>query len=101
VAERRKIFSHRLQLAAPYLQKLGLLERMPEAAFYLWCKIPSAYKGDDVKFIMDLAKLGIIASPSSWLSEGMSGYFRLAMVPEDQSTTNAMEILTNFVAKLI
>jgi aspartate/methionine/tyrosine aminotransferase len=97
VAERRKIFSHRLNLAAPYLMKVGLLEKMPQAAFYLWCKIPDSYKGDDVRFILDLAKLGIITSPSSWLSEGMSGYFRLAMVPDDESTKIAMDLLCKFV----
>jgi len=97
VADRRKIFSHRLNLAAPYLIKLGLLEKMPDAAFYLWCKIPASYKDDDVRFILDLAKLGIITSPSSWLSEGMTGYFRLAMVPDDKSTTTAMDLLTDFV----
>jgi succinyldiaminopimelate transaminase len=99
VAERRKIFSHRLKLAAPHLQRVGLLDAIPSAAFYLWCKIPDAFKGDDVRFVLDLANLGIIASPSSWLSEGMTGYFRLAMVPDDQSTLTAMEIMTKFIEK--
>lgn len=97
VAERRKVFTHRLKLAFPYLQKLGLIDQIPEAAFYFWCRIPSSFKGDDVKFILALADEGIITSPSSWLSEGMSGYFRLAMVPDDEATTIAMEKLTRFV----
>ena len=97
VAERRKIFTHRLKLAAPYLIKLGLLDSMPQAAFYLWCKIPKSYQDNDVKFILDLAEHGIITSPSSWLSEGMTGYFRLAMVPDDKATIEAMDILTRFV----
>ena len=99
VSERRKIFTHRLNLAAPHLQKIGLLEAMPEAAFYLWCKVPKSFQGQDVKFILALAEEGIITSPSSWLSEGMTGYFRLAMVPDDQATESAMNILTRFVEK--
>jgi succinyldiaminopimelate transaminase len=99
VEERRKIFSHRLKLAGPYLQALGLLDVIPTAAFYLWCKVPQTYKDDDVKFVLDLASLGIIASPSSWLSEGMRGYFRLAMVPDDQATMTAMELMTNFIKR--
>lgn len=99
VAERRKIFSHRLKLAAPYLQKLGLLDKMPDAAFYLWCRVPDSFQQDDVKFILALAEEGIITSPSSWLSEGMTGYFRLAMVPDDSATMEAMERLTKFVHK--
>lgn len=99
VAERRKIFTERLQVAAPYLMKLGLLDNMPDATFYLWCRVPSSYSGNDVKFILDLAEEGIITSPSSWLSEGMQGYFRLAMVPDTKATIEALEILTRFVTK--
>jgi aspartate/methionine/tyrosine aminotransferase len=79
--------------------KLGLLDSMPDATFYLWCRVPRAYAGNDVQFILDLAEEGIITSPSSWLSEGMNGYFRLAMVPDTKSTVEALEILTRFVTK--
>lgn len=99
VAERRKMFSHRLKLATPYLQNLGLIDAMPEAAFYLWCRIPKKYGDDDIGFVLKLAELGIITSPSSWLSEGMKGYFRLALVPDDDATREAMDALTQFVKK--
>lgn len=99
VAERRKIFTERLSVAAPYLIKLGLLDKMPDAAFYLWCKTPKSYENNDVQFILDLAEQGIITSPSSWLSEGLKGYFRLAMVPDTEATMEAMEILSRFVDK--
>jgi aspartate/methionine/tyrosine aminotransferase len=99
VAERRKIFTERLNVAAPYLMKLGLLDAMPDATFYLWCKVPQSYGGDDKRFILDLAEHGIITSPSSWLSEGLTGYFRLAMVPDPKATVEAMEILSRFVTK--
>lgn len=99
VAERRKIFTERLNVAAPYLMKLGLLDAMPDATFYLWCKVPKSYAGDDKRFILDLAEQGIITSPSSWLSEGLTGYFRLAMVPDTKDTVQAMEILSRFVTK--
>lgn len=97
VAERRKIFSHRIKLATPYLQNLGLIDEIPEAAFYLWCRIPKAFGDDDVGFILKLAEFGIITSPSSWLSEGFKGYFRMALVPDDEATKEAMTTLTNFV----
>jgi succinyldiaminopimelate transaminase len=97
VAERRKIFSHRLKLATPYLQNLGLIDERPEATFYLWCRIPKNFGDDDVRFILKLAELGIITSPSSWLSEGLKGFFRIALVPEDEHTITAMESLTKFV----
>lgn len=97
VAERRRIFSHRLKLATPYLQNLGLIDEIPTAAFYLWCRIPKKFGDDDVGFVLKLAELGIISSPSTWLSEGMKGYFRLALVPNDEDTKVAMDALTAFV----
>lgn len=97
VEERRRIFTHRLRLAAPFLQNLGLIDEVPAAAFYLWCRVPDAFKGDDVGFVLKLAELGMITSPSSWLSEGVTGYFRLALVPDDESTKEAMGILAQFL----
>ncbi|MCX6117233.1 MAG: aminotransferase class I/II-fold pyridoxal phosphate-dependent enzyme [Proteobacteria bacterium] len=97
VAERRKIFSHRLKLATPHLQNLGLIDNIPEATFYLWCRVPKSFKNDDVGFILKLAELGIITSPSSWLSEGIGGYFRLALVPGDDDTLHAMDLMTKFI----
>jgi aspartate/methionine/tyrosine aminotransferase len=79
--------------------QLGLLDSMPDATFYLWCKVPKTYGGDDKRFILELAEQGIITSPSSWLSEGMTGYFRLAMVPDTKDTVQAMDILSRFVTK--
>lgn len=98
VAERRQIFAKRIDLAMPYLQKLGMIDHKPEATFYLWCRVPGGM--DDVAFCLKLAELGVIASPSQWLSEGIKGYLRLALVPEDPDTIEAMEILTGLVKSL-
>ena len=97
VAERRAIFSHRIKLFAPTLQKLGMLDKIPEAAFYLWCKIPARFGDDDVKFVLALAERGVITSPSQWLSEGMRGHVRFALVPDDNAAKEALTIIENFV----
>jgi succinyldiaminopimelate transaminase len=97
VEERRKIFSHRINLVTPIFQELGLIDKKPEAAFYLWCKIPERFGDDDVKFCLKLAEEGIITSPSQWLSEGMKGYVRFALVPDDKHTLEAMDILKKFM----
>lgn len=104
VAERRKIFTHRMNLVGPIIQEMGLIDYIPQATFYLWCRLPEAFKrknGDnDIKFVMDLAELGVITSPSQWLSEGIKGYFRFALVPDDKSTLEAIAILKKFVGNL-
>jgi len=97
VVERRKIFSNRINLAAPVLQRLNLLERTPEATFYLWCKVPEGFAGNDIDFCLTLAERGVIASPSQWLSENIEGYFRLALVPIEDDMVAALKILADVV----
>jgi aspartate/methionine/tyrosine aminotransferase len=98
VAERRQIFAKRIELAMPYLQKLGMIDKKPEATFYLWCRVPAGM--DDVSFCLRLAEEGVITSPSQWLSEGIKGFMRFALVPEDPDTIEAMEIVTRLVKSL-
>ena len=95
VIERRKIFTKRIELAFPYLHKLGMIKVKPEATFYLWCQVPNGQ--DDVEFCLRLAEKGVIASPSQWLSEGIKGYVRFALVPDDKDTIEAMEIIAQYV----
>jgi len=97
VAERRKIFAKRIDLAYPYLHKLGMIDEKPNATFYLWCKVPNGQ--DDVEFCLRMAELGVIASPSQWLSEGIKGFVRFALVPDDTDTIEAMELIANYLKK--
>lgn len=98
VADRRKIFTQRLATFSPLLQEFGMVDEIPQATFYLWARIPERFGDDDVKFVLDLARLGIITSPSQWLSEGVRGYIRFAMVPEEEPTRQAMEILRKYLS---
>jgi len=97
VRERRKIFSHRIKLATPVFQELGLLDQPPAAAFYLWTKIPEAFGSGDVRYCLGLAEHGVICSPSSWLSESVKGYARFALVPDDEATEQALQIIRDYV----
>lgn len=93
VKQRRLIFSERMNYAGQELIKLGLLESIPNAGFYLWCKVPARYKANDEEFCIDLAKKGVITLPSRWLGEQAKGYFRLAMVPSLEETKLALPII--------
>jgi len=97
VAERRAVFSRRIAAAYPNLKELGLLDEAPTAAFYLWCRVPGKFRGDDLKFCLDLAERGVITSPSRWLSMDTKGYFRMALVPSEEDTKIALDILTKFI----
>lgn len=97
VVERRKIFTRRLATFGPLLQELGMIKSIPSTTFYLWAKIPAKFGDDDVKFVLDLARIGVIASPSQWLSEGIHGYVRFALVPEDAPMQQAMNLLREYL----
>lgn len=97
VRERRKIFTHRINVAAPVFQELGLLEQKPTATFYLWTKVPGVFGTADVRYALTLAEHGVICSPSQWLSEDMKGYVRFALVPGDEATTEALGIIKDFI----
>lgn len=97
VRGRRKIFAKRMQTAGKTLMDLGILDRIPESTFYLWCKIPEKFGDDDVTFCLKLAQEGVITSPSQWLSEGIRGYVRFALVPDEDDTAMAMNIVKKFL----
>lgn len=97
VRERRKIFTHRIKLAAPTFKELGMLDEAPKATFYLWTKIPAAFNNADIRFALGLAEYGVISSPAQWLSESVKGYARFALVPNDEDTQAALEIVKSFV----
>ena len=97
VAKRRTIFFDRMTTALQTLKKLSMIEKLPSAGFYLWCNLPKSWKGDDISFSLALADKGVITSPSSWLSEGITGKVRFAMVPEKEEIVKAMAILESFV----
>lgn len=97
VRERRKIFTHRIAQAAPVFQELGLLDTPPKATFYLWVRIPQAFGTGDVRFCLGLAEHGVICSPSSWLSESIKGWARFALVPDDASTLEALQVIKDYV----
>lgn len=99
VRQRREIFTERIALAAPTFQKAGLLDKSPDATFYLWVKIPKAFGSGDVRFCVGLAEQGVIASPSQWLSESLKGYARFALVPNNDDTRAALEIIDEYISE--
>jgi succinyldiaminopimelate transaminase len=95
VTERRRMFTQRLEFSHAAMVAIGFEVLKPDATFYLWCKVPGGQ--DDVEFCRGLAKLGVIASPSSWLGESCKGYFRMAMVPEFSDIKESMAIISGFI----
>ena len=58
------------------LDKAGIQYHRPEGAFYLFCKVPENFNGDDGDFCDHLKKFLILAAPGTGF--GGKGWFRLA-----------------------
>ena len=65
------------------------------ATFYLWLKAPG---GDDVAFVEQLLKLGIVTVPGSYLGPGGEGFVRFALVPTLAQCRVAIERLAKLTA---
>jgi acetylornithine aminotransferase len=61
-----------------YFTKRGWTVEASEASFYLWMKAPG---GDDVAFAERLIRVGVVATPGSYLGKGGEGFLRWALVP--------------------
>ncbi len=70
----------------------------PEGAFYLWCKVPDSFKGDDVDFCEHLKRFMILAAPGS--SFGGSGWFRLAYCVSEQTIINSKKAFLSAMSSL-
>lgn len=69
------------------LDEAGVEHASPEGAFYMWCKVPEKFNGDDMDFADYLKKYLILCAPGSGF--GGKGYFRLAYCVSEQSIKNS------------
>ena len=65
------------------LDEAGIEHASPDGAFYMWCKVPDAFNGDDMAFTDYLKKYLILAAPGSGF--GGKGWFRLAYCVSEKS----------------
>lgn len=71
------------------LDEAGIEHSSPEGAFYLWCKVPDGFEGDDMDFCDYLKKYLILGAPGSGF--GGKGWFRLAYCASEQSILNSRQ----------
>ena len=69
------------------LDEAGIKHADPEGAFYLWCKVPDGFDGDDMDFCEYLKKYLILGAPGSGF--GGKGWFRLAYCASERSIINS------------
>lgn len=76
--EQRRIYAAKRNLMLAEFARRGWAVEASEATFYLWAKAPG---GDDVAFVEKLMRLGVLATPGSFLGATGQGFVRWALVP--------------------
>lgn len=69
------------------LDRVGIEYYRPEGAFYLFCKVPARFNGDDGDFCDYLKRYLVLAAPGSGF--GGAGWFRLAYCVSEQTIVNS------------
>ena len=69
------------------LDNAGIRYHRPEGAFYLFCKVPENFNGDDGDFCDYLKKFLILAAPGTGF--GGKGWFRLAYCVSEKTIVNS------------
>jgi aspartate/methionine/tyrosine aminotransferase len=76
--EQRGFYAAKRKLFIGEFVRRGWKIEASEATFYLWAKAPG---GDDVAFVERLMRIGILATPGSFMGAGGAGFVRWALVP--------------------
>ena len=80
------------------LDKCGIEYFRPQGAFYLFCKVPSKFEGDDGDFTDYLKKYLILAAPGSGF--GGKGWFRLAYCVSEKTIVNSEKAFVKAMEEL-
>jgi LL-diaminopimelate aminotransferase len=91
VTKNMKIFQERRDLMVDGLQGLGWDVKKPKATFYLWFRIPKAYKSS-IEFSRDLLnKTGIVMTPGIGFGKYGEGYVRCALTQKKDRLEEALD----------
>ena len=85
---RRRIFGEKRKLFVRFFERAGLKYLPTDASFYLWVTVPD---GDDEAYALRLMQEGIVVAPGSSFGAGGEGYVRVALVPDLDQCTLAID----------
>jgi aspartate/methionine/tyrosine aminotransferase len=83
----RERYAAKRTLLRDYFTRRGWAVEGSEATFYLWMKVPG---GDDVAFVRECLRAGLVATPGSFMGEAGAGFVRWALVPTLEDCREAL-----------
>jgi N-succinyldiaminopimelate aminotransferase len=91
VERTREIYERKRRLLLPTLERKGIRVAGSEATMYLWLEAP---EGETSEALAErLLEHGLIVSPGTFFGPSGEGYWRLALVPNEEECARAAEIL--------
>ncbi len=92
--ELRGIYRKRRDVVIAALQKVGIECRVPEAAFYIWAKVPAGYTSAD--FVTKvLEETGVVLTPGNGFGTPGEGYFRISLTVDTDRLEEAVSRIAN------
>ncbi|MCI7577438.1 MAG: pyridoxal phosphate-dependent aminotransferase [Spirochaetia bacterium] len=92
------LYEKRRNMVMEVLDAAGIEHIVPEGAFYMWCKAPECFNGDDMAFCDYLKKYLILTAPGSGF--GGKGWIRMAYCVSADSIRNSKEAFVKAMADL-
>lgn len=93
IEEQRQEYARRNQILCGGLRRIGWNVPDSQGTMFVWAKIPEGYVSS-LDFCMKLAeKTGILVTPGSAFGTGGEGYVRMALVVEEKTMEELLDVL--------
>ena len=89
VAEMRRIYQGRRDLACRFLSRMGFSLTVPRATFYLWVATPAGLTSADFVSRV-LQETGVVLTPGNGFGKHGEGYFRISLTVNEQRLEEAL-----------
>ncbi|HTL89541.1 MAG TPA: LL-diaminopimelate aminotransferase [Leptolyngbya sp.] len=93
-----EIYRKRRDVFVDRLHQIGWKVPTPEAAMYVWAKLPEPWALDSIEFAVKLVKeTGVAVSPGAGFGKSGEGYVRFALVHEPEILIEAVDRMAGFL----
>ncbi len=93
-----EIYRHRRDVFVDRLHQIGWMVPTPEAAMYVWAKLPQPWSNDSINFAVKLVEAaGVAVSPGAGFGKSGEGYVRFALVHEPEILAESVDRIAGFL----